>query len=134
MTGNDIYTYYIRLYVPFEMKDKVKHSGCRWNKERKSWMANPELIDKFPFLDQYTEKPKKLYYEVPFDIKDEFKRLGGKFDFKIKKWYIWSNKWTIKFRDFVESDYYETDSDSEDENLIQPYCPVTGECLLKMKK
>ena len=85
---------WIKLYVPFDMKNRVKHSGCRWNAEEKCWMATQELIDKFPYLEKYDYEPEKIYYDVSFKRKEEFKKLGGRFDFKMNLWYVMSNQTT----------------------------------------
>lgn len=90
----------VKLYVPFDMKSRVKSSGCRWNTNAKCWMATQELIDKFPYLEKYLEEPKKVYYAVPFKFKDQFKALGGRFDFERKCWYVMSNQTTGDLSEF----------------------------------
>ena len=65
------------LYVPFEMKNRVKNSGCKWNADIKCWMATEELVSRFPYLEKYVGVPEKVYYTVPFKRKNEFKS-GGK--------------------------------------------------------
>jgi hypothetical protein len=127
----------IILYVPFEIKDKVKSSGCKWNQDLKCWTATMGLLKKNPYLKKYIEKPKKIYYDVPFELKDEFKRFGGKFDWDIKQWYVFSNQITKKLDIFNKIEDSDKDDD-EDEELEQIpeviECSVTGGCLLKMKK
>ena len=89
------------LYVPFDMKDRVKHSGCRWNADAKCWVATDELVDRFPYLEKYVIEPVKIYYAVPFKNKDKFKALGGRFDFERKCWYVMSNQTTGDLREFA---------------------------------
>lgn len=99
---SDKWDKWFKLYVPFDMKNRVKHSGCKWNAEEKCWMATLELVDKSPYLARYEDEPIKIYYEVSFKRKDEFKKLGGRFDFKTKEWYVMSNQTTGDLSEFDE--------------------------------
>jgi hypothetical protein len=105
----------IVLYVPFENKDKVKSSGCKWNQDLKCWTATIGLLKKNPYLQKYIKKPKKIFYDVPFELKDEFKCLGGKFDWELKKWYIFNNQITKKLDIFSKIE--DSDEDESEEEL-----------------
>jgi len=49
----------------------------------------------------------KIYLEVPFKLKDDIKRLGGKWDNEVKKWYLNNNNKNIE----------------EIENILENYKP-----------
>lgn len=40
---------------------------------------------------EYSTKPRRIYLKLPYEEKEEGKKLGAKWDFKKKKWYINSN-------------------------------------------
>ena len=90
----------VNLYVPFDMKNRVKHSGCRWDADAKCWVASASVMFANPYLEKYRQEPKKVYYAVPFKFKDQFKALGGRFDFERKCWYVMSNQTTGDLSEF----------------------------------
>ncbi len=50
----------------------------------------------------------KMYLNVPYSMKEEVKKYGCRFDFKIKKWYIYSNNPKIyEFQENFTSNIFE---------------------------
>lgn len=52
--------------------------------------SNGNVIDFTPVTNKNSHEEKKYLY-VPFDYKDDAKKLGAKFDWKIKEWYVDKN-------------------------------------------
>ena len=48
-------------------------------------------------------KTDKIYLKVPFDKKDMIKELGGKWDFKKKKWYIIGDEHLSKINNIIDN-------------------------------
>jgi hypothetical protein len=97
----------VNLYIPFELKDKAKRLGAKWDANLKLWVTTQAMVNKQSFFQLYTTKPTKVYYDIPFRYKDEFKLQGGRWDIDLKRWYIMSDKGCNE--DFV---MYKTDPDS----------------------
>ena len=56
----------------------------------------------------------KIYLCVPYEFVDEVKALGGKFDSKIKKWYI--TTYNEDLEDFIYIPKNENNDEDEDED------------------
>ena len=80
------------LYIPFELKDKAKKLGAKWNANLKLWTAPLSVVEANTFLQKYREKPYRIYFSLPYAHKDDFKLKGGKWDAVLKRWYIMSDK------------------------------------------
>ncbi len=57
----------------------------------------------------------KMYLNVPYSMKDEVKKYGCRFDFEIKKWFIYSNN--PKLKDFQENFTHNIFIDKIDDDL-----------------
>ena len=106
--------YYIQC--PKEEKEEAKALGARWDpKEVKWYYTNPEDRDKFQKwlqdgLSEDTESVSKkatknvqerYYIECPFDDNEQVKKLGGRWDPKVKKWYYTNPEDKEKFKKWL---------------------------------
>ena len=82
----------VELYIPFELKDKAKKLGAKWDANEKLWTAPLSVVEANSFLQKYREKPYRIYFALPYALKDEFKVTGGKWDAVLRRWYMMSDK------------------------------------------
>jgi len=89
-----------RFYLdcPFSEKDEAKGLGAFWDADVRKWYV-PENIDKDPFAKWFPgtnadyqepvhiEETKRFYLDVEFSDKDEVKKLGARWDPKVRKWW-----------------------------------------------
>ncbi len=58
-------------------------------------IANKAIgFNECPYISDSIEK---IYLDVPFSKKDEIKKMGGRWDMALKKWYIFDNNCDRKF-------------------------------------
>lgn len=89
-------------WITFDLKDKAKLFGAKWDAKKKYWYADesvsPEDLENIialkssntpPNLAQLPKKEdsKRTYIKVPFSKKDKAKSLGARWDSLVKSWY-----------------------------------------------
>lgn len=110
--------YYIQC--PKEEKEEAKALGARWDPREVKWYyTNPEDRDKFQKwlrddLSEDTENVSKeaaknlqerYYIECPFKDNEEVKKLGGRWDPKVKKWYYTNHEDKEKFKKWLPDNF-----------------------------
>lgn len=77
------------LSIPFEVKDKAKELGAKWDNEVKRWYYEGNDISIITQLQKL--EVKENYINISFANKDKAKSLGAKWNGVIKKWYYLDN-------------------------------------------
>lgn len=90
-------------WITFDMKDKAKQFGAKWDAKKKYWYADESVSSEdlecinalkiakttLPNLTQVPKKEdsKRTYIKIPFSKKDKAKSLGARWDSMVKSWY-----------------------------------------------
>jgi len=90
-------------WITFDMKDKAKLYGAKWDAKKKYWYADESVSPEdlacinalktsttnLPNLTQVPKKEdsKRTYIKIPFSKKDKAKSLGARWDSMVKSWY-----------------------------------------------
>ena len=77
------------LSIPFEVKDKAKELGAKWDSEIKRWYYEGNDLSIIEQLQKL--EVKENYINISFANKDKAKSLGAKWDGVVKKWYYLDN-------------------------------------------
>ena len=81
------------INIPFNLKDKAKELGAKWDKDKKSWYYLNNLSeDNINNLNKLKgEIIDKIYIKINYFEKDKAKILGAKWDKEKKSWYYLNN-------------------------------------------
>ena len=83
---------------------KIKHIRAHTGLKDEHSKGN-DMADKLAVLSlgiEPKDKVSKIYLNVPFSDKDKVKKMGAKWDFKKKKWFIFENN---KYKDDLVKNY-----------------------------
>jgi ribonuclease HI len=91
--GKDIQNIKNYINISYNLKEKAKELGAKWDKDKKSWyyLNNLEENNKIKLNELKTEINEKNYININYNSKEKAKELGAKWDKEKKSWYYLNN-------------------------------------------